>query len=97
MVSSLDLAHFVWPEVIQRHLPNRPLLVLLQSSLWDSVAVVEKMVGKRISQMSEAEAQLQSTETLSELISEWKWLQRAEDFIRAAREGLVRRGRKICK
>lgn len=66
--------------------------MLLQSSLWDSVAVLEKMVGKRVSQMSEAEAQLQRTETLSDLISEWKWLQRAEDFIQAAREGLVRRG-----
>ena len=63
IISSTDLAHFIWPALIRQHLPSRPLLVLAQSSMWDSMAVLESVIGKRVSQMSDLD--LQKLMTLS--------------------------------
>lgn len=96
IISSTDLAHFIWPALIRQHLPSRPLLVLAQSSMWDSMAVLESVIGKRVSQMSDLDLQKLMTLSFSETnLTELRWLGRATEFITAIREGFTREGLQI--
>ena len=89
VVPSTDLARFIWPQVIHQHLPKRPLLMLVQSSMWDAFAVLEGLIGKRVSQMNEIDVQKQLSATFDqENLTEWRWIQRASEFLLTIQEGL---------
>ena len=79
MVSSTDLASYIWPEVIAR-LPKRPAILLVQSSMWDAFAVLEGLTGKRVSQMTDADIEKQHVSFSEANLSEWRWMQRASDL-----------------
>ncbi|CAK9062822.1 unnamed protein product [Durusdinium trenchii] len=93
IVPSTDLAKFIWPQIIQQHLPSRPLLLLVQSSMWDAFAVLESLTGKRVSQMNKLDVQtLYSVVFSHENLTHWGWLQRASEFIGMILEGVHSQG-----
>ena len=86
MVSSTDLASYIWPEVIARHLPKRPAILLVQSSMWDAFAVLEGLTGKRVSQMTEKDIAVTNVSFSEANLSAWHWMQRASEFLRSVEQ-----------
>ena len=94
MAPSTDLAKLVWPDLIAQLLPKRPLILLSQSSLWDGMAILENLVQMRVSQMKDSDAQKQfaAVDYLAANLSDWRWLERASEFLRFFEDGLQARG-----
>lgn len=93
VVPTTDLARNIWPEAIQQNLLIRPMILLLQSSMWDSFPVLEKIIGTRVSQMTDAgEAKIKRAVFCKENLTEWGWMGRAEQIVSAFEAGLRERG-----
>ncbi|CAE6916436.1 unnamed protein product [Symbiodinium sp. CCMP2592] len=93
VIPTTDLARDIWPEAIQQNLPMRPMVLLIQSSMWDSFPVLEKIIGTRVSQMTdEGEAKIKRAIFCEENLTEWGWLGRAEQILSAFEGGLRERG-----
>lgn len=90
-----DQARWIWPQVVLQLLPKRENILLLQSSMWDSMAVLEGVVGTRVSLMTEAHENM-TVEAGAHIsatnLSTWGWLSRAEDVWSALLQGFQENG-----
>ena len=93
-----DQARWIWPQVVLQLLPKRENILLLQSSMWDSVAVLEGVVGTRVSLMREAQDNM-TVEVGAHIsaanLSTWGWLTRAEDVWSALLQGFQENGLEV--
>jgi len=84
--SSTDLARMYWRRAVSDNLPERPVVLLTQSSLWDSILAKESYLKTpNVSTMSLLSANpdlLRSWGSLL-LVQQWRWTEHAEAFLQA--------------
>ena len=97
IIPTTDQALFIWPQVVRQLLPQRENILLFQSSMWDSFAVLEGITGTRVSQMTEAHEQMTVAARLSRRnLTDWGWLDRAAASLSAFRQGFQENGLEVA-
>lgn len=89
--ASTDLARMYWRRAVEDNLPKRPVILLAQSSLWDSILAKEslqKYKGAKDNPIIDFDFKPRNTDgTLSEqearVLARWSWTQHAEAFLKA--------------
>ena len=88
-----DQARYIWPQVVLQLLPKRENILLLQSSMWDSFAVLEGITGSRVSQMTEAQQQMTVAAKITAAnLTDWGWLDRATQTWSSWQQGFQESG-----
>jgi hypothetical protein len=91
VMSSVDLVCF-WKSIVSSNLPQRPLKVVAQSSVWDTEAAEVFLLEMRgVAQMSQASLKAwgwnPSTQDPSSVLHAWGWRNHVESLLRALQNG----------
>ena len=82
IIPTTELARYIWPQVVLQLLPVRENVLLLQSSMWDSFAVLESITGSRVSQMTEKlQHRTLEARISARNLTDWGWLDRAGETL----------------
>jgi hypothetical protein len=90
-ISSFSSADFVgfWQSAVARHLPQRPLTVIAQSSLWDTL--LAKMYLLETHQVKQADLNAwgwnRSSQSADSELAAWDWMEHVSLFLKAVQTG----------